>query len=143
MDSATSFLFNRCVDSLHSSLPYPFNAPPQYQSLPLSPADKFARAFTEAQGAVSTRARHNWVWPWYEIFGSSTNGPMSVIDGYVRPILDDAVNRARTRGFEKEKGIRDNECLLDYLVRHTQGEKNRYFRHSRCLTPSTRSYDFT
>lgn len=50
---------------------------------------------------------------------------MGVIDEFVSPILDDAVKRAKVRGFEvegEEAKVQDDECLLDHLVRHTQGE---------------------
>nr|BAL14713.1 cytochrom P450 [Phlebia brevispora] len=126
LDTATEFLFNKCVHSLRdSTLPYPHNAPPMLHDLPLSAADQFARAFMDAQGAISARARTGWVWPWFEIFRSKTAAPMRVVDAFVAPILKQALERAKIAkesglvGGSKADEIKDDECLLDHLVRHT------------------------
>nr|AAX49400.1 cytochrome P450 monooxygenase pc-2 [Phanerodontia chrysosporium] len=127
LDSATEFLFGQCVHSLASVLPYPHDAPAHLQTTGASRTEDFARAFAEAQDAVSFRLRMGWLWPWFELFGSRTKAPMAVVDAFLDPILRDAV--ARADKIKRENGgrvpevkgeIEEDETLLDHLVNVVQ-----------------------
>ena len=58
---------------------------------------------------------------------------MKVVDAFVQPILEDALRRAReakSSGLlddHKNGEIKDDDCLLDHLVKHTEGPSLRYF----------------
>lgn len=124
LDTATEFLFGRCVHSLRDSvLPYSHNAPAMYHNLTHSPADEFASAFLEAQHAIAHRARKGWIWPWFEIFRSKTAAPMRVVDAFLEPILQSALDKKKAiqRSDPAEYKTND-ECLLDDLVRQTAGD---------------------
>lgn len=131
LDTATEFLFGRCVHSLRdSALPYPHTAPPTYHHLPRSAADDFASAFLEAQCAISQRSRTGWIWPWFEVFKSTTAGPMKVVDAFIQPIIEQALEKKQTAKVSndsverKADDIQDDDCLLDHLVKHTTGERD-------------------
>lgn len=115
------------MDSLGSTLPYPYNAPTALQKRTRSAAEDFATAFAEAQDSISFRVRVGWVWPWYELFKDKTTAPMRVVDAYLNPILEGALEKAKK---EKEAGIAsdikagevgEDDTLLDHLVRLTTG----------------------
>lgn len=94
---------------------------------PRSPADAFAEAFRDAQVAVSNRSRLIWLWPWAELFGSRTSKQMEVVDAYLDPILEKAVEKAKVYkkmgdAAGKEAGESNEEgTLLDQLARYTTG----------------------
>ncbi|GJE84276.1 cytochrome P450 pc-3 [Phanerochaete sordida] len=133
LDSATEFLFGRCVHSLAAPLPYPHGAPPHLRAAGGAAgarADDFARAFAEAQTVLNWRIRMGWLWPWMELFGSRTRGPMRVVDAFLDPILRAAVERADAlkrenggRAPEVKEGIEEDETLLDHLVKYTNDPK--------------------
>ncbi|KAI0779175.1 cytochrome P450 monooxygenase pc-2 [Irpex lacteus] len=123
LDSATEFLFGACVHSLETTLPYPWNAPPHLKVRSSSPAEAFARAFAEAQDIISTRTRIGPIWPFYELLKDKSAEPMRVVDDYLVPILEMAVEKhkeAKKAGLEQRpEEISDNETLLDHLVKYT------------------------
>lgn len=125
LDSATEFLFGACVHSLETTLPYPWNAPPHLKVRSSSPAEAFARAFAEAQDIISTRTRIGPIWPFYELLKDKSAEPMRVVDEYLVPILETAVEKhkeAKKAGLEQRpEEISDNETLLDHLVKYTDG----------------------
>ncbi|KAH7882561.1 cytochrome P450 [Phlebopus sp. FC_14] len=123
LDSATDFLFGNCVQTLSVGLPFPFHvksaeAPTGKSKI----AEDFARAFAKAQFVVSERPRRNWIWPVFEIFGDKTAEPMKVVNAYIEPILQEAIEKrkmALARGEKDGKGPSDEDTLLDHLVRLT------------------------
>ncbi|KAI0693151.1 cytochrome P450 [Cytidiella melzeri] len=123
LDSATEFLFGACVDSLSTTLPYAWNAPMELKIRSKSPAEDFANAFAEAQEAIAGRSRIGPIWPWYELFKDKTAEPMRVVNAYLMPILESALERhkaakkAGTGGVAGE--ILDDDTLLDHLVKYT------------------------
>lgn len=132
LDSATEFLFGQCVDSLSTTLPYPWNADPALQKREKSTAEDFVQAFALAQDAIAFRVRVGNIWPWYELFNDKTVEPMRVVDAYLVPILERALEKARK---EKEVGLAgdsklgevdEDDTLLDHLVRFTQGQSAMY-----------------
>jgi hypothetical protein len=125
LDSATEFLFGKCVHSLSADLVYPYNLTPVGNSV-TNPkiADDFARAFADAQYPASQRACRSWLWPLFELWGDKTVEPMKIVNAYIEPILKDAIERAKTAAVHREKPTpesSDEETLLNYLVRLTTG----------------------
>jgi len=123
LDSATEFLFGKCVDSLSAGLVYPFNVTPVGNSVDNSQvANDFARAFADAQYIASRRFRRSWLWQLFEVFGDDTAEPMKVVNAYIEPILKDAIERANAAATQGEKStskLSDGDALLDHLVRIT------------------------
>lgn len=126
LDSATAFLFGRCVHALRSGLPYPYNAPVSVnrQSAELSVAERFGQAFGEAQWAIAKRGSFGALWPLGEITKDATEEPMQVVRAFIEPILADALSKHQRGGAQAasdEEKLGEAETLLDYLVKHTQG----------------------
>ncbi|KAI0650234.1 cytochrome P450 monooxygenase pc-3 [Trametes meyenii] len=122
LDSATEFLFGSCVHSLNASLPYPHGMSPYSSKEAKSTSERFAHAFGMAQRIVSERPRLGWVWPLKEIFKTSTDEYMKIVDAFIEPILQDALRKKKERlRTEKADGkeSRDDETLLDQLVEQT------------------------
>lgn len=140
LDTATDFLFGTCVNSLEAGLPYPDNFKSHngrtVRTGELSAAERFSRAFGEAQREISTRSRLGDAWPLWEIFSDRTRKPMKVVNEYIEPILQVALEKQRAyieaRGMDREREatqttmeyveVRDDETLLDHLVKYTDGE---------------------
>lgn len=131
LDSATAFLFGRCVHALGTGLPYPHNAPlmtGQGRNSHGSVAEKFGKAFAEAQQAISKRSSFGTLWALGEVTKDSTEEPMQVVRAFIEPILADALAKQKEEismsPVDKEKGdvITEEETLLHYLVKHTQGK---------------------
>ncbi|KAF8126892.1 cytochrome P450 [Boletus edulis] len=121
LDSATEFLFGKCVHSLSAGLVYPDNAIPIENLVGTSNiADDFARAFAKAQNVASERVRRSWLWPLFELWGDVTVEPMKVVNAYIEPILKDAIEKVKTtpRG-KTAPDSSDEGTLLDHLVRLT------------------------
>lgn len=95
------------------------------RNTPNSRADDFAKAFMDMQLAIARRAISGWVWPWFELFGSSTAPAMRVVDAFLDPILEDALEKVKSTNMSEQhnKGVDmgENDTLLDHLVRHTTG----------------------
>ncbi|KAJ7473472.1 cytochrome P450 monooxygenase pc-1 [Mycena latifolia] len=120
IDSATSFLFGSCVDSLAASLPYPATVSAVPCSAPPSTAhsDVFSAAYSAAIHHISSRSRFGWVWPLLELAGDATRAPMRVVDAYLDPIMRAAVRRGRAPVKAAEP-----ETLLDELLNLTSDPK--------------------
>jgi hypothetical protein len=130
LDSATDFLFGTCVNSLDAGFPYPENHRlHSTDESTLSSAEKFARAFGDAQWDIATRLRIGALWPLTEMRGDRTKKSMEVVDAYINPILDEALKK-RAHLAEKsidsgktvKEEISEDETLLDHLVKQTDGE---------------------
>ncbi|KAH8101718.1 cytochrom P450 [Cristinia sonorae] len=126
LDSASEFLFGKCVNVLESPLPYPPRSPEAARQVGvLSLADRFARAFARAQDTIASRGRLGYIWPWLEIFKDKTKDDMKIVDAFLNPILKDALEKRRN---EVEAGlwqdvdgeeVADEDTFLDHLVRTT------------------------
>ena len=118
------------MHSLHSDLPYAHNDPSSVLRTkgerPASSVEAFATAFLAAQCVVSMRSRVGWMWRFREITKDLSAEHMEVVDSYIQPILETAINKKnREKGvWEKEAmdNEDDNETLLDHLVKQTDGE---------------------
>ncbi|KAF7342272.1 hypothetical protein MVEN_01815300 [Mycena venus] len=117
MDSATSFLFGSCVDSLAAPLPYPptSTAPFPFPLPAPDRADVFTSAYNTAINAISSRSRFGWIWPLFEMRQDATRGPMAVVDEYLEPIIAEGVKRKNVLGVDGGKK-EEPETLLDELL---------------------------
>ena len=129
LDSATEFLFGSCVDSLTAGLPYPHNVapPPSFMdSARTVSSNAFAQALMEAQTVVAIRERAGPIWPLEEIWLDRTRKPMQVVDGYVEPIIQEALARMKSGKFDRKAAndhFEEGETLLDHLVQVTEGRR--------------------
>ncbi len=126
MDSATEFLFAHDVRSLAAGLPYPHYNPLAAASNNVNhPANKFARAFDEAQRLAALRVRRGRLWPLNEFFKDKVGEQMEIVRGFVDPIVIKAIEKKRERekvhGVEENKEVKDGESLLDHLVKLSDG----------------------
>ncbi|KDQ49960.1 hypothetical protein JAAARDRAFT_611408 [Jaapia argillacea MUCL 33604] len=124
LDSTTEFLFGKDVRSLASPLPFPYTTGTKLPSgdIHLSQAEQFSRAFAQSQQIIADRSRTGEVWPLLEIFGDQTKKPMEVVNGYIEPILREALEKRKTseKVIEGDKyEVGEGETLLDHLVKYT------------------------
>lgn len=126
LDAATEFLFGSCVHSLSDGLPYPHNVTvPSALKETNSSVSAFAHAFLEAQQVIASRERSGWSWPLDEIWEDKTRKPMQIVDGYIEPIIKEALTKKKAGAFDtKDTGehLAEGETLLDHLIRVTEGE---------------------
>lgn len=128
MDSATEFLFAKDVQSLGAGLPYPHYSPlARSTSSRIHPANIFSKAFDEAQQRLALRARFGAAWPLSEFWKDKVAEKMGPIFDFINPILTAAISRNKAAGnFEKlganvDREVQDGECLLDHLIKYTDG----------------------
>ncbi|KDR74361.1 hypothetical protein GALMADRAFT_250232 [Galerina marginata CBS 339.88] len=133
MDSATEFLFSQDVHSLDAGLPHPHYSPLASTVAHDHPANKFARAFDEAQRLIALRSRRGKNWPLAEFWKDKAAEQMVVINGFINPIMKAAVEKKRASrvGDEKpasesvlahEREVKDGESLLEHLINYTEDE---------------------
>ncbi|KAI0663220.1 cytochrome P450 monooxygenase pc-3 [Cubamyces menziesii] len=124
LDSATEFLFGKCVHSLSSELPYAHNDPiaPKFIG-EKDTAEGFSTAFAAAQEVISMRGRTGWLWHLQELFHDKSAEHMRVVDAFLQPILEEAIaknSNTKPRATSGDKGDEENETLLDHLVKITK-----------------------
>lgn len=136
MDSATEFLFAKDVRSLDAGLPYPYYHSQLSHSLESAqeshknhPSNQFARAFDEAQGLMATRQRKGRSWRLAEFWRDEVEVRMRVINGFLDPIVEEAVKR-NSGSIGQDEGkvggagdVKEGESLLDCLARCTSDQK--------------------
>ncbi|KAI0350150.1 cytochrome P450 [Trametes cingulata] len=144
MDSATEFLFGKDVRSLDAPLPYPstFSAQTPFASAvgdagspatteeAVHPADRFVRAFQDALEATSIRGRFLQSWPLFEFWGDRVKQYLKAVDEFIDPIVENALRRKAERvgagevdEKEGKENVRDDETLLEHLVKFTDDHK--------------------
>ena len=133
LDTASEFLFGRCMHALSGDLPFPHNATAHPYASTLSPGSgtkeaagtsRFAQAFLDAQMFVATRDRYGWIWPLTELWEDKAKKPMKVVNAYLAPIIQDAI-RKREGGMAKAEEVKDGEdegTMIDHLVGLTSGQ---------------------
>ncbi|KAJ7580631.1 cytochrome P450 [Mycena floridula] len=121
LDSATEYLFGKDVCSLSAGLPFPesmVNDRTISQSYNAEhPANQFAEAFALGQLHASLRTQSGKHWPLTEMKRDELIPLRKIINEFVDPIIDEALEKRRTLSPDaKEEG----ESFLAHLVRHTQ-----------------------
>ncbi|KAI0786162.1 cytochrome P450 monooxygenase pc-2 [Abortiporus biennis] len=128
LDAATDFLFGQCVNSLSADLPYPPGNLPIPAARTVHESDELANAILQAQYVLAERLRLGWIWPYLEMFGDKSKKPMKVVDNFLKPIIENALEREKNRTNEmaeqsktgqKVDEVDDDVTLLDHLVRYT------------------------
>jgi len=133
LDSATEFLFGKCVDSLAEDLPYPFNHHNQASQSSPSANATFIKSFTAAQEITAYRMRFGDHWPLGSFWRDELKQHMKVVHGYIEPIVADVLSKKRENVVPVEK---DEETLLENLVNMTEGEYSSVSKDDAMLTPS-------
>jgi hypothetical protein len=129
LDTATAFLVGKDVRSLEAGLPYPnsvFSIPPW----DTHPSSAFANALQDEQIITALRTRFGEHWPLRDFWNDKLAGPMSVVRGFLDPILKEAVAKKRAKGQtsvgdeqkneDGEREVQEGESL-DHLVNYTDG----------------------
>lgn len=94
LDSASEFLLGNDVQSLAEPLPFPSDSTDKAaKSTGQSKADAFARAFADAQVFATYRGLLGWLWPLAEITHDTMLAPMAIVNEFIQPIIDSAVER--------------------------------------------------
>ncbi|KAI6033797.1 cytochrome P450 [Pisolithus microcarpus] len=129
LDSATEFLFGKCVGSLSAGLIYPKNSlPGQNEEHANHPSNLFARAFSEAQSRSMLRSSIGTIWRLAEFWSDRIQKDMEVCHRFIDPILKDALEMKRSikeseqstgQGCTEEKGFLE-DTLLGHLVDCTE-----------------------
>ncbi|GJJ08887.1 hypothetical protein Clacol_003107 [Clathrus columnatus] len=123
LDSATEFLFGSCVHSLAAPLPYAHNSPRKTDdnNKVLHKNDRFAKALAEAQAETALRTKLGDLWPLRDIFGDRIQDSMAIINEYIDPILQEALeNRKPNGGDTRAENLQGGpETLLSHLVQET------------------------
>lgn len=139
LDSATEFLFGRCVHALRQGLPYPESSARLIDSdskqvsidktknaESQNATAQFGDAFAEALKIIGDRGMKGPLWSLWELWGDHTESSMRIVRAFVYPILEEAIRKKREREAQgeivKKDEIREDETLLDYLVKHTDGK---------------------
>ncbi|PPQ86761.1 hypothetical protein CVT25_012406 [Psilocybe cyanescens] len=135
MDSATEFLFSKNVHSLGAGLPYPHYSPLVNTVAHDHPANRFSKAFDEAQRVIALRSRRGVNWPLAEFWKDKVKEQMVVVNGFIEPIMRAAVERKRMLSgdsgaekssekvaFNTDREVKDGESLLDHLINYTEDE---------------------
>lgn len=125
LDVSAEFLLGSNLSTLSTPIPYPqgvrgHNAVEADNSV----AMQFLNAFRSASDALTGRFRVGPLWPWFEMRKDATDEHMAVVNRYLEPIIDTALERKRlrlpTEGVSKE--IEEDDTLLDHLVSMTSGK---------------------
>ncbi|KAG1875428.1 cytochrome P450 [Suillus subalutaceus] len=128
LDSATEFLFGRNVCSLSAGLIYPPSSPRSKDvAFENHPADKFARAFSDAQIATSYRGRFGSAWRLSEFWTDRVKKHMDTCYKFIDPILKEALEKKKMlkenlneKADAKDRDVKEGETLLDHLVNYTE-----------------------
>ncbi|PIL34774.1 cytochrome P450 [Ganoderma sinense ZZ0214-1] len=147
MDSATEFLFGKDVRSLDAPTPYPSSSPLSFPSSsspssPFSspslhgngnadsdmvhPADRFVRSFQDGLEVTAMRGRFLQSYPLFEFWGDKVERHLGEVHRFIDPIVGQALRRKAERqraGEDVEKDVRDDETLLEHLVKFTDDGK--------------------
>ncbi|KAI6119971.1 cytochrome P450 [Pisolithus croceorrhizus] len=152
LDSATEFLFGKCVGSLSAGLIYPKNSlPGQNKEHTNHPSNVFSRAFSEAQAQVMRRSSFGTVWRLAEFWNDRIEKDMEICHGFIEPILKDALEMKRSikeseqsigQAFTEEK-VFSEDTLLGHLVNCTEGKAFRSSALESILTRDTTASTLT
>ncbi|EKM50591.1 uncharacterized protein PHACADRAFT_263957 [Phanerochaete carnosa HHB-10118-sp] len=115
LDSASEFLFGKCLDTLHGTLPVAGRAKmgPKGTSID-DECGSFAWAFEDVQVQVARRTRIGKPWPLFELFHDKTTESMAVVQKRLRPIVREALEKD-TRGEYND----EESTFLSHLAKST------------------------
>lgn len=155
LDSASDFLFGKCVHSLRAGLPYPHNfdtrSRPQSEERlkeiaeekKHSAANAFAESFVRMQLELWKRSAYRSLWPLREIKEDVTRDDYKVVRAFLDPIIEETVRKVKEKKVEgKARGslgeaekagkedIEEDETLLEHLVKITDGKSPEMHNHS-------------
>ncbi|EJD42063.1 cytochrome P450 monooxygenase CYP63 [Auricularia subglabra TFB-10046 SS5] len=121
IDAAAEFLFGTQLHSLRAPLPVAGRARmgPKGSATDGDAFGSFVQAFDDAQVRMAERFHLHPLWMAVEFFKDSTKEPMSVVRGYLAPIVQRALD---DHAAAVRKGVKldIDECtLLQYLVANT------------------------
>ena len=88
------------------------------------PADRFVRSFQDGLEATAMRGRFLQSYPLFEFWGDRVEQHLSSVHKFIDPIVGAALRRKAERqrvGEDIEKDVRDDETLLEHLVKFTDG----------------------
>ncbi|KAF5329227.1 hypothetical protein D9619_009315 [Psilocybe cf. subviscida] len=121
LDSAAEFLFGANVNSISAGLPFPSamtsRNPKSFYDHPSTP---FVNAFGRAQVLSLVRLGYGPAWPLWEFWGDQVKPLRRVVDEFVTPLMNDALEK---RAVDMKAGIKPTEeesNVLAHLVRDTQ-----------------------
>ncbi|KAK0481264.1 cytochrome P450 [Armillaria novae-zelandiae] len=118
MDSATEYLFGKDVNSIAAGLPYPAGSALAGSLHFINhPSNSFVKAFVKAQEKIVIRTQKGPSWPLSEIWADEIRPLREVINGFVQPMLSEALER-KAKGGTSVGSDKDLESmsLLDRLV---------------------------
>lgn len=126
MDSATEFLFGNCVHALSTPLSLPRGQRVQSADPSTASLTRFSDSFQVLTGAVGERAKANYPWELNEIFQDPVRRHMKVVNEYISPLIDTAIEKAkmkksRVEETEAKGGDVDGDDLVTYLASQTDG----------------------
>ncbi|KAF8605268.1 cytochrome P450 [Ceratobasidium sp. AG-I] len=108
MDFITDFLFGVSSRTM---------VPP---NLVTKDSENLMNAFNELQKAASTRIRIGSNWPLFELFSDRMKGPKQVVDAYIMPIVNAAVDAKSNSSQVQKDGEESPQNMLEYLVSQTE-----------------------
>ena len=82
-----------------------------------SPGNRFARAFADAQTAVSSRGRLGRFWRLREFFKDKTDDDMVILRAFIEPIVKGTMQKQGKESVTEK----ESHSLLEYLVKVTDG----------------------
>ncbi|TFK21754.1 cytochrome P450 monooxygenase pc-3 [Coprinopsis marcescibilis] len=116
LDSSCSFLFGVGMDCLSAGLAYPANSGRQNsREFTDHPSNAFADSFDSALYELVECTLLGNDWPLREIFGDRVLPKKKIVDQFIEPIVQRALEQRKGRD-ETEK----SECLLQELLSQTQ-----------------------
>ena len=119
MDTATEFLFGQDVKSLSGELPYPSTCQ-GYASGPNHPSEKFTSAFSRAQEYSYPRGLYGTTWRLVEFWEDKVATQRRIMNEFIDPLIYAAFQKMKDAR-ESHGADKDDETLLDYLVKQTDG----------------------
>ncbi|GJE99948.1 cytochrome P450 [Phanerochaete sordida] len=118
LDSASEFLFGKCLETLHGTLPVAGRA----KMGPKGTASEdsfgtFAWAFEDVQMQISRRTRIGKPWPLFELFRDKTAPSVAIVQDWLRPIVREALERKAAAAAGKDDGAEGT--FLSHLTNST------------------------
>ncbi|KAF7301073.1 hypothetical protein MIND_00671300 [Mycena indigotica] len=129
LDSATSYLFGKSIDSMSAGLPYPFSSPlADSEAFVNHPSTTYVRSFVQSQLMTLERAALQKRWPLFEFWKDRIKPHRKVVDEFIEPILNEALEKKRQKketaaeGKTVEEGG-EEETFLSHLVEATDNKE--------------------